>query len=443
MARLFGTDGVRGTFGEDLTTDLAFALGRAGVTVLRRYEQGRLSLVVGRDTRASGEPLEAALVAGAREAGADVMLAGVEPTPAIAYLTTHLKAGAGVVISASHNPPQDNGIKFFGPFGYKLSDDLEDEIEIELGSDVRIDGEPSGRVLSLPDGEGTYVEHLTNAALARLDGMKVVIDCANGAASHVAPEVLRALGAEVYPIFDQPDGTNINVGCGALHPEVVANAVKAAGADAGIAHDGDADRALFADADGNVIDGDQVLAASAVAMKDAGTLAGNVVVTTVMANLGFRRAMEGAGIEMVATKVGDRYVLEEMLSRGTVLGGEQSGHIIFAEHATTGDGLLTAVRFLSLARAKGVTVAELAATMQKFPQVLVNVPVARKEELEEAIELQEAVRAAEKELGDSGRVLVRASGTEQLVRVMIEAETEAEAQHHADVLVELVRAALA
>jgi phosphoglucosamine mutase len=354
-----------------------------------------------------------------------------------------LKAGAGVVISASHNPPQDNGIKFFGPFGYKLSDDLEDEIEIELGSDVRTDGAPTGRVLPLPDGERTYVEHLTQAALARLDGMKVVIDCANGAASRVAPEVLRALGAEVYPIFDRPDGTNINVGCGALHPEVVANAVKAAGADAGVAHDGDADRALFADADGNVIDGDQVLAASAVAMRDAGTLVGNVVVTTVMANLGFRRAMEGAGIQMVATKVGDRYVLEEMLSRGTVLGGEQSGHIIFAEHATTGDGLLTAVRFLTLARSKGVTVAELAATMQKFPQVLVSVPVARKEELEDAIELQEAVQAAEKELGDSGRVLVRASGTEQLVRVMVEAETEAEATHHADVLVELVRTALA
>jgi phosphoglucosamine mutase len=289
----------------------------------------------------------------------------------------------------------------------------------------------------------TYVEHLTQAAFARLDGMKVVIDCANGAASHVAPEVLRALGAEVYPIFDEPDGTNINVGCGALHPEVVANAVKAAGADVGIAHDGDADRALFADADGTVIDGDQVLAASAVAMKDEGTLVGNTVITTVMANLGFRRAMEEAGIETVATKVGDRYVLEEMLSRGAVLGGEQSGHIIFAEHATTGDGLLTAVRFLTLARSKGVTVAELARTMQKFPQVLVNVPVARKEALGSATELQEAVRTAEVELAGSGRVLVRASGTEQLVRVMVEAETEAAARHHAGVLAEHVRAALA
>jgi phosphoglucosamine mutase len=273
--------------------------------------------------------------------------------------------------------------------------------------------------------------------------MKVVIDCANGAASHVAPEVLRALGAEVYPIFDEPDGTNINVGCGALHPEVVANAVKAAGADVGIAHDGDADRALFADADGTVIDGDQVLAASAVAMKDEGTLVGNTVVTTVMANLGFRRAMEDAGIEMVATKVGDRYVLEEMLSRGAVLGGEQSGHIIFAEQATTGDGLLTAVRFLTLARSEGATVAELARTMQKFPQVLVNIPVARKEELDSATELQDAVRTAEVALGGSGRVLVRASGTEQLVRVMVEAETEAAARHHADVLAEHVRAALA
>jgi phosphoglucosamine mutase len=443
MGRLFGTDGVRGTFGKDLTTDLAFVLGRASVTVLRRYEHGQLSLVVGRDTRGSGEALESALVAGALEGGADVMLAGVEPTPAIAYLTTHAKAGAGVVISASHNPPEDNGIKFFGPFGYKLSDDLENEIEAEVGPDVREGGAPTGRILPLPDGERTYVEHLTQAAFARLDGMKVVIDCANGAASHVAPEVLRALGAEVYPIFDEPDGTNINVGCGALHPEVVANAVKAAGADVGIAHDGDADRALFADADGTVIDGDQVLAASAVAMKDEGTLVGNTVVTTVMANLGFRRAMEDAGIEMVATKVGDRYVLEEMLSRGAVLGGEQSGHIIFAEQATTGDGLLTAVRFLTLARSEGATVAELARTMQKFPQVLVNVPVARKEELDSATELQDAVRTAEVELGGSGRVLVRASGTEQLVRVMVEAETEAAARHHADVLAEHVRAALA
>ena len=443
MGRLFGTDGVRGTFGEDLTTDLAFGLGRAGVTVLRRHEHGRLSLVVGRDTRGSGEALEAAIVAGAREAGADVMLAGVEPTPAIAYLTTHLKAGAGVVISASHNPPEDNGIKFFGPHGYKLPDDLEDEIETELASDVRSNGAPAGRMVPMPDGERTYVEHLTNAALARLDGMKVVIDCANGAASHVAPEVLRALGAEVHPIFHEPDGTNINVDCGALHPEVVARAVKAAGADAGIAHDGDADRALFADAEGNVVDGDQVLAASAVAMKEAGTLVGDTVVTTVMANLGFRRAMHEAGIEMVATKVGDRYVLEEMMNRGAVLGGEQSGHIIFAEHATTGDGLLTAVRFLTLARSKGVTVAELARTMQKFPQVLVNVPVTRKEELDAATELQEAVRTAEDELGGSGRVLVRASGTEQLVRVMVEAETETAARHHADVLVEHVRAALA
>ncbi len=444
MGRLFGTDGVRGVYGRDLTDDLAYSLGRAAVLALRRYEEGHLKLVVGRDTRASGEPLEQALVAGIRAAGADAVLAGVTPTPAVAFLTTDLKASAGVVISASHNPAEDNGIKFFGPFGFKLSDELEDEIEAEYrraSGEPR--GEPIGHELPVAAGEEDYLDHLTRAAEVPLTGMRVVVDCANGSAFRVAPEALRRLGAEVYPVFDRPDGTNINDGCGALHPEVVAAAVRKAGADAGIAHDGDADRALFADGEGNVIDGDQVLAACAIAMREEGRLAENTVVTTVMANLGFHKAMEAAGIAVVQSKVGDRYVLEDMLATGAVIGGEQSGHVIFREQATTGDGVLTAIRFLSHAVKLGVSVGELARVMRRFPQVLENVGVEHKERLEDAAEVWDAVGAAEKELNGDGRVLVRASGTESLIRVMVEAETLEIARRHASALVERVRSALA
>jgi phosphoglucosamine mutase len=441
MGRLFGTDGVRGRFGEDLTVELARDLGRAAVVVLARYQPDPPTLVIGRDTRASGAALEDALVEGITAAGGDVHLVGVEPTPAVAFLTTALSAGAGVVISASHNPPEDNGIKFFGPFGFKLSDDLEDEIETELGHGGGIGR--TGAVVDPPADAPDYVEHVVSTAESRLDGLRVVVDCANGAASRLAPEVLRRLGAEVYPIFAEPDGSNINVDCGALHPEVVAGAVRAAGADVGVAHDGDADRALFADADGAVIDGDQVLAACAIAMKERGRLEGNVVVATVMSNLGLRVAMEAAGIRLVQAPVGDRYVLEQMQEHGAVLGGEQSGHVIFREHATTGDGLITAVRFLSLAQRTGVTVAELASAVRRFPQVLVNVEVGRGAAIEGVEDVAEAVRAAEAELGETGRVLVRASGTEPLVRVMVEAETEELARRHADELAGRVRAALA
>jgi phosphoglucosamine mutase len=442
MGRLFGTDGVRGVYGRELTDELAFGLGRAGVLVLGRHEQGPITIVVGRDTRESGRPLEGAIVEGIRSAGADAVIAGVLPTPAVAFVTTDLGAAAGVVISASHNPPEDNGIKFFGPYGYKLSDDLEDEIEAELASHDGATAIQPGRTVPLGEETRAYLDHVAAAAEAPLEGMKVVVDCANGAASALAPEVLGRLGADVLPIYHQPDGRNINVGCGALHPEVVAAAVTSLGADAGIAHDGDADRALFADAGGNVIDGDQVLAACAIAMKEEGSLAGNVVVTTVMANLGFHKAMGTAGIDVVSAKVGDRYVLEEMLRTRAILGGEQSGHIIFRRDATTGDGLLTAVRFLSLAAKRGVAVAELAAVMRRFPQVLVNVPVAHKEGLEGADEVWEAVGTAEEALGGSGRVLVRASGTEPLVRVMVEAESEEEARRHADALVRIVHTVL-
>jgi phosphoglucosamine mutase len=442
MERLFGTDGVRGRFGRELTTDLARSLGRAAVVVLSRYERGAPRFVIGRDTRASGEALEAALVEGITGAGGDVFLVGVEPTPAIAFLTTSLSAGSGVVISASHNPPEDNGIKFFGPFGFKLSDELEDEIEAEVRADGGSAGRGEGRVLDLPADAPDYLDHVTGSAEARLDGMRVVVDCANGAASGAAPEALRRLGAEVLPIYAEPDGSNINAGCGALHPEVVAGAVVAAGADAGVAHDGDADRAMFADAGGNVIDGDQVLAACATAMKEQGRLEGDLVVATVMSNLGLRVAMREAGIRMIEAPVGDRYVLEQMQEHGAVLGGEQSGHVIFRDHGSTGDGLVTAVRFLSLARRKGVSVAELAGAMRRFPQVLVNVEVARREALDGAEGIWDAVRASEAELGGSGRVLVRASGTEPLVRVMVEAQTDALARRHAEALAERVRLTL-
>jgi phosphoglucosamine mutase len=441
MGRLFGTDGIRGTYGRDLTLELAFGLGRAAAVVLRRESAGPLSFVVGRDTRVSGEPLQRALVEGILTAGANALLEGVVPTPAVAFMTTDLGASAGAVISASHNPAEDNGIKFFGASGFKLPDETEDEIEAEYRRE-EVEDRDRGVVHEVPDGLERYLAHLTAVALAPLEGMRIVVDCANGAAYRTAPEVLRRLGADVRPIFDRPDGRNINEGCGALHPEVVAAAVKETGADAGVAHDGDADRALFADGEGRVVDGDQVLAACAIALKEDGLLERNTVVSTVMANTGFHQAMRNAGIDVVESRVGDRYVLEEMLRTGAILGGEQSGHVIFRHHATTGDGLLTAVIFLSLAARRGCTVAELASLMRKLPQVLRNVPVTHKEGLESAHDVWEAVRGIERELDGTGRVLVRASGTEPLVRVMVEAESEADARAHAERLAAAVGSAL-
>jgi phosphoglucosamine mutase len=437
MARLFGTDGIRGVAGVDLTADLARNLGRAAVEVLGRHGATQPpTFVVGRDTRASGEWLEDALTDGILTAGGDVLLAGIEPTPAIAYMTVDLGASSGVVISASHNPADDNGIKFFSREGMKLPDHIEDEIEREVGREPR-PASRRGRISPTPEGREGYLLHLERAADARLDGMKVVVDCANGAASAVAPEVLRALGAEVVAINATPDGRNINDACGALHPEVAATEVVRVGADAGVSHDGDADRALFADAAGNVIDGDQVLAASALAMQERGTLKGDVVVGTVMSNLGLVHAMREAGIELVQTRVGDRYVLEEMERRGASLGGEQSGHVIFREQATTGDGLLTAVRFLSLAAITGRTVGELAGAMRRYPQVMINVPIDGG--LTDAAAVEDAVADAEASLGGRGRVLVRPSGTEPLIRVMVEAETEDEAATHAESVAKAIR----
>ena len=439
MGRLFGTDGVRGVAGKDLTAELAAGLGRAGVTVLGRHGAGKPVLVVGRDPRASGVWLEEALVDGIRSAGGDVILTGVEPTPAIAYMTVDLGASAGVVISASHNPAEDNGIKFFSREGRKLPDAIEDEIEAALGDPAT--EAAAGEARPAGDAMERYIEHLLDAALAPLDGMRVVVDCANGSASAVAPALLSRLGADVTALNAEPDGVNINDGCGALHPEVVAEAVVQLGADAGVSHDGDADRALFASADGAVIDGDQVLAASAIALHEAGELTGDTVVATVMSNIGLERAMREHGITLARTRVGDRYVAEEMDRRGAVIGGEQSGHVIFRRYATTGDGLLTAVRFLSLAAARGVGVGELASVMRRYPQVLVNVRVDDRDAVSASPTVAAAVRDAEEALGDGGRVLLRPSGTEPLVRVMVEAETKDEADRHARAIADVVSAA--
>ena len=440
MGRLFGTDGVRGVFGRDLTTDLARSLGRAAVSVLARDRHHAPAFVIGRDTRVSGPVLEDALVEGIVSAGGDAIRAGVVPTPAVAFLTIELGVDSGVVISASHNPPGDNGIKFFGFRGFKLSDGLEDEIEAEIGAGAS--NGPAGRERSMSVDPTSYLDHVVAAAQARLDGMRVVVDCGNGAASAFAVAALERLGAEVVALNADADGSRINLDSGALHPEVVAEAATAEGADAGVAFDGDADRALFGDAGGEVIDGDQVLAACAVAMHEDGTLTGDTVVTTVMSNLGFHRAMREHGIGVISAPVGDRYVLEQMLEHEVALGGEQSGHLIFRDQSTTGDGLITAVRFFSLAARRGVPVRELAAVMRRFPQVLVNVDVAHKELLDQAGEIWQAVREHEARLNGSGRVLVRASGTEPIVRVMVEAETEELAREHADAVANLVAAEL-
>ena len=440
MGDLFGTDGIRGIAGEDLTGDLARRIGRATAMVFRAHGEERPRVLVGRDTRASGVELEAALAEGFCSAGCDVLLAGVQTTPAVAFLTVDAGASSGVVISASHNPPEYNGIKMFGPEGYKLSDQLEAEIERLVGeneSESPDDGE--GSAIALEDATDRYIAHLVSAAETSLDGLSVVVDAANGASAVEAPETLRRLGAAVEAIGDAPDGANINVECGAMHPEVMAALVRKRGADAGVAHDGDADRAIFADASGALVDGDHVLAACALALKERGRLAGGRVVSTVMANLGFHEAMREAGIEVVTTKVGDRFVLEEMLRTGAVIGGEQSGHIIFREHASTGDGILTAVKLLTLARDAGKPLAQFVDVMRRYPQVLENVRVWNREGLEDATDVWDAVRAAEQAMGETGRVLVRASGTEPLVRVMVEAQTDEEARTHADAIAEAVR----
>ena len=446
MGRLFGTDGVRGVANADLTPELALNLAVAAAHVLVEHRDGgptRPVAIVGRDPRASGEFLEAAVVAGLASAGVDVVRAGVLPTPGVAYLTTTTGAELGVMLSASHNAMPDNGIKFFDRGGFKLPDEVEDEIEARLGEDWdRPTGGRVGRVYDDYAAAGRYVEYLVACLPQRLDGLRVVVDCAHGAAFSVAPAVYRRAGARVHTLGADPTGLNINDGVGSTYPEQLSRAVRELGADLGIAHDGDADRCIAVDAAGRIVDGDAILAICALGLQEAGRLAKDTVVTTVMTNLGFKQAMARHGIGVVETPVGDRYVLDAMRREGYSLGGEQSGHVVFLDHATTGDGVLTAVQLLGRIAAAGRSLDELASVMTRLPQVLVNVRVADKSKARTSQELADAVAAAEAELGDSGRVLVRASGTEPIVRVMVEAGEEAQAAAVADRLAKVVEAAL-
>ena len=446
MARLFGTDGVRGLANVDITPELALSLSVAAAHVLgdsAHVEGRRPKAVVGRDPRASGEFLSAAVVAGLASAGVDVYDAGVLPTPAVAYLTADTHADFGVMLSASHNAMPDNGIKFFAQGGHKLPDHVEDEIAARLDQEwERPTGAHVGRIHQMRDGHTRYIAHLLTVLPHRLDGLTVVIDGAHGAASQVSPEVFRLAGATVYEIGTEPDGLNINDGYGSTHLEHLKEAVKARGADLGIAHDGDADRCLAVDANGTEVDGDQIMAILALAMKARGALAQDTLVATVMSNLGLLQAMEREGVAVVQTAVGDRYVLEEMRRSSFSLGGEQSGHVIFLDHGTTGDGVLTGLMLAARIAETKRPLSELASVMRRLPQVLVNVKGVDKSRVESDEELQMAVKAEEAALAGSGRVLLRKSGTEPVVRVMVEAAEQAEAQAVADRLVKVVRTRL-
>ena len=445
MQRLFGTDGVRGLANlEPMTSETAMKLGRAAAYLFKN-ESGPHRLVIGKDTRLSGYMLECGLTSGICSMGGDVLLVGPLPTPAIAFLTRSLRADAGIVISGSHNPFQDNGIKFFGRDGLKLPDAMENKMEeLILSGEInhlRPTAAEIGKAYRIDDAEGRYIEFAKNSLPKgmKFDGLKVVVDCANGAAYKVTPKVLRELGAEVVVLSNQPDGTNINDGCGCMHPALMQQAVREAGADLGIAHDGDADRVLFATRSGEVVDGDHVLAMCALELKRQGRLQGDTVVTTLMSNLGLERALTASGIKIVRTAVGDRYVLERMMQDGYNLGGEQSGHIIFLDYNTTGDGLITALQVLALMTKTGKPLSELAACMEVVPQVLINVKVKNRKEPDQIPAIQREIERIEAKLNGSGRVLVRCSGTEPLVRVMIEGTRKDEIQTLAEDLARLIQ----
>lgn len=438
MGRMFGTDGVRGLANAELTAELALKVAAAAAEVLAPPGPAseRPVAVVGRDPRASGEMLEAAVTAGLTAAGVDVVLVGILPTPAVAFLTGEYGAALGVMISASHNPMPDNGIKIFAAGGHKLDDEIEDRIEaaIAAGPSRRPTGAGIGRVDVAFDATSRYLAHLANALDVRLDGLTVVVDCAHGAASTVAPEAYRAAGATVIVINGDPDGVNINDGCGSTHLEELQRAVVEHGADLGLAHDGDADRCLAVDASGAVVDGDAIMTVLAIGMHESGELVRNTLVATVMSNLGLHIAMREAGIELRTTAVGDRYVLEELRAGGFSLGGEQSGHVVLPGHGTTGDGVLTGLRLMGRMARTGEPLAALAGAMTSLPQVLINVRVADKGAVAAAPQVLSAIESAEAELGDTGRVLLRPSGTEQLVRVMVEAADLDVAQRIAETL---------
>jgi phosphoglucosamine mutase len=440
---LFGTDGVRGVAGVDLTSELAHDLAVAAAHVLT--DQGEFAghrpiAIIGQDSRESGSYLEAAICKGLTESGLDVRKVGVIPTPAISFLVKELKADIGVMISASHNPARDNGIKFFARNGQKLDDAIESQIESQLGKPWhRPEGMEQGRQIEDKDSRETYISYLLSTIHTRFDGIKVVVDCANGAASFVAPEVLRRAGAEVIAISASPNGLNINHNCGSTHLENLIARVKSENADIGIAHDGDADRVLAVDHEGNVVDGDHILGI----LADHTELPTKTVVGTVMTNLGLIRALESRGTAFVATPVGDRYVLEKMLAEGHTLGGEQSGHIIMHKFANTGDGVLTALHLISQMAQSKKSLKDLSSFMVRYPQVLINVPGVSKEKLAHNQAIKDAVSRIEAALGSRGRVLLRASGTEPLIRVMIEAEVASDAQQFAQSLASLVKSELA
>ena len=445
MRKLFGTDGVRGVANlEPMTSETAMQLGRAAAHLFMR-RAGRHQIVIGKDTRVSGYMLESALTSGICSMGVDVLLVGPMPTPAVAFLTRSLRADAGVMISASHNPYQDNGIKFFSNDGFKLPDEMEARIEQLIVSNeishLRPTADAIGKAFRIDDAEGRYIEFVKRSLPKDLDfqGMRLVVDCGHGAAYKVAPKVLRELGAKVEAIGVQPDGMNINASCGAVHTELLQKAVQEHGAQIGIALDGDADRAMFVCERGDVVNGDHIMAALGLDLHRQGRLAKQTLVGTVMSNFGLELALSKAGITLVRTTVGDRYLLERMLTDGYNFGGEQSGHFIFLDHNTTGDGLISALQVLSLMKRTQKPLSELAQAMTAVPQVLLNVKVSHKPELETIPDLEEAIRAGERRLNGSGRVLVRYSGTESLLRIMVEGERDALIHEVANQLAQVVR----
>ena len=444
MGRLFGTDGVRGVANRELTPELAFNLGKAGTFVLSR-ENKRPTIIIGKDTRVSGDMLENALTAGILAVGGNVIKVGVIPTPAVAYLTRYYEADAGIVISASHNTFEYNGIKFFNSEGFKLDDLIEEKIEDIIISSIdvnsHITGDLIGKCLEAEESASElYAEHLIQTANYRLDGKKVVLDCANGASYQVARRVYESLGAEVVTIGDTPNGVNINDGCGSTHPEKLQERVVKEGAFIGLAFDGDADRLIVSDEKGRVLDGDKTIAICAKMLKSEGRLKDDKVTATVMSNIGFHKAMEAEGISVDVTGVGDRYVLESMLETGCVIGGEQSGHIIFLEYTTTGDGILSSLQFVKAVLASGKPASELADEITIYPQVLVNARINNdyKKTYAKDPEVEEAIRTAEEKMAGSGRVLIRPSGTEPLVRVMLEGSDAEQIKELAEELAALI-----
>ncbi|GJL65579.1 MAG: phosphoglucosamine mutase [Nitrospirales bacterium] len=448
MKKLFGTDGVRGVANlEPMTSETAMKLGRAVAHVFKRRE-GRHQIVIGKDTRLSGYMLESALVSGICSMGVDVQLVGPLPTPAIAFLTRSLRADAGVMISASHNPYQDNGIKFFSNDGFKLPDEMELRIEELILSNeiehIRPTAGEIGKAFRIDDAEGRYIEFVKRSLPRDMDfqGLRVVLDCANGAGYHVFPKVVQELGAKIWVIADQPDGININLNCGAVHPEKLQEAVRTHQADIGIALDGDADRCVFVCEGGQVVDGDHALAAFALDLKERGILKHNTVVGTVMSNFGFELAMTQSGINVERTPVGDRYILERMVKEDFSLGGEQSGHMIFLDYHSSGDGMISGLQMLKLMKRSGKPLSELTQCMQSIPQVLLGVEVPHKPDLASLPKLQQAITVNQERLNGTGRILVRYSGTEPLVRVMVEGQNDSMIQEVAEELVSVVKSCI-